>query len=98
MAQLTSYFCPAGLASKEDEYHDAARRANTYAWPGFAFTYDPTLGEIGAAVLRVLTALLMVHHGIDKLENTEAFATGRASRVNARRARGRRREAARAQA
>lgn len=76
MAQLSSRFCPNMLAAKDDEYHDAAKRAAKFAWPGFAFVFDPTLGDVGVCVMRVLTALLMVHHGIDKLENTEAFAIG----------------------
>jgi len=31
--------------------------------------------DIGVLVLRVVTALLIVHHGIDKLQNVETFST-----------------------
>lgn len=47
-----------------------------HAWPGLGIVYHPTLAEAGACVMRVITALLIVHHGLDKLENTDGFAMG----------------------
>ena len=32
-----------------------------HAWPGLGIIYHPTLAEAGACVLRVITALLIVH-------------------------------------
>ena len=36
----------------------------------------PVLADLGMLVLRVVTASLMVHHGIDKLQHVEGFSQG----------------------
>ena len=36
----------------------------------------PLLIDLGMLVLRIVTASLLIHHGIDKLTNVEGFSTG----------------------
>mmetsp|Transcript_16149 Transcript_16149/g.26894 ORF Transcript_16149/g.26894 Transcript_16149/m.26894 type:complete len:176 (+) Transcript_16149:98-625(+) len=44
--------------------------------PVLNFLKNPIYAELGMLLMRVLTALLIVHHGLDKLENTTAFSNG----------------------
>lgn len=44
--------------------------------PVLNFLKNPLCADVGMLLMRVLTALLIVHHGLDKLENTSAFANG----------------------
>jgi hypothetical protein len=45
----------------DDMGSDARRKAAMHAWPGLGIVYHPFLAEAGACVLRVITALLIVH-------------------------------------
>jgi len=40
------------------------------------FLHNETYMELSLLLMRVITSLLIVHHGQDKLQHTEAFATG----------------------
>jgi len=44
--------------------------------PKLAFLSDPRFADVGMLLLRVVTASLILHHGLDKLENTAAFSDG----------------------
>ena len=39
------------------------------------FLEHPMLADLGMLILRVVTASLMVHHGLDKLQHVEGFST-----------------------
>ena len=47
--------------------------SHTYPHPMLDFLNNPVFGDMGLLVLRVITASLILHHGLDKLENTAAF-------------------------
>ena len=61
-----------------------------HAWPGLGIVYHPTLAEAGACVMRVITALLIVH------QRCGSVLRARAPRANERRARSNARARARA--
>ena len=42
-------------------------------FPKWAFLKNPVLADLGMLILRVVTASLIFHHGLDKLENTAGF-------------------------
>ena len=48
----------------------------SFPHPLLDFLKDPKYGGLGLLVMRVVTALLIVHHGLDKLEHSTAFAEG----------------------
>ena len=52
-----------------------AKFDSKYSFPhrSLNFLKNPIWGELGMLLLRIVTALLIVHHGLDKLENTTAF-------------------------
>jgi len=62
----TAYICSAG----------PGRFAVQPEYPRLNFLTNPNYGDLGMLLLRVVTALLTVHHGLDKLENTDAFSSG----------------------
>ena len=52
-----------------------AKFDSKYSFPhrSLNFLKNPIWGELGMLLLRIVTASLIVHHGLDKLENTTAF-------------------------
>ena len=52
------------------------RPQHSFPYPWLDFLNDPRSTDLGVLVLRVVTALLLVHHGLDKLEHSAAFAEG----------------------
>ena len=44
--------------------------------PALSFLHVPLYSDCATLTLRVVTALLIIHHGLDKLEHTDAFARG----------------------
>ena len=55
-----------------------------HAWPGLGIVYHPTLAEAGACVLRVITALLIVHQRCGGVLRACAPRARRRARSNAR--------------
>ena len=51
-----------------------ADRKNTFPHPMLGFLKNPVWADLGMLVMRVITALLIVHHGLDKLENPDTFS------------------------
>lgn len=57
---------------------DSRQRDNS-TWvphPALAVVNSPACAAAGTLFMRVLTAVMIVHHGLDKIENTDGFANG----------------------
>ena len=61
-----------------------------HAWPGLGIVYHPTLAEAGACVLRVITALLIVHQRCGGVLRARAPRASKACALERARARPRR--------
>ena len=44
-------------------------------FPAWSLLKNPLYAEAGMLIMRLVTASLIIHHGLDKLQNTEAFTT-----------------------
>jgi len=48
----------------------------SFPHPMLSFLANPILADLGMLIMRIVTAVLIVHHGLDKLQNTDGFSNG----------------------
>ena len=63
---VTAHICLAGPGRCAVQPH----------FPKLDFLKNPVFADMGMLLLRVVTASLILHHGLDKLENTAGFSNG----------------------
>ena len=65
----------AGAADDSDDDLYDVREQHTFPHPILDFLNDHKYADLGMLILRVVTASLILHHGLDKLQNVQGFST-----------------------